>query len=174
MFSRIAALLATLTLTLTLTLGAAPATGSEIGNSRRFGLGAILGLPTGPSIKYYFNQTHALDAALGLSFLGGHNLSVHADYLFQFPITKTRAFDLPFYVGIGGRLVFWFENDRRRFFGGSDGTGQIGVALRVPLGIAFNLNRAPVDIFVELVPGIGFFPGAGFAVDAAVGARYYF
>lgn len=166
---------ATLLATLLLTFAAAPASASEIGTTRPFGFGAILGLPTGPSIKYYFNERHALDAALGLSFLGGQNFSVHADYLFQFPITKTRAFDLPFYIGIGGRLVFWLrDNEFHRWYGGSEGTGQVSVTVRVPIGIAFNLNKAPVDIFMEIVPGIGFFPGAGLAIDAAVGARYYF
>src|SRR5258706_13674201 len=144
----------TLFTSLVLALAAVPASASasEVGTSRNFGLGGILGLPTGLSIKYYFNERHALDAALGLGFLGGQNFSVHVDYLFQFPITKTSAFDLPFYVGIGGRLVTWFNDEPRKFFGGSDSTGRVGVAVRVPLGVAFNLNRVPVDIFIELVP----------------------
>ena len=61
--------------TIMLALAAAPsaAQASEVGTTRPFGFGAILGLPTGPTIKYFFNERHAIDAALGLSFLGGQN-----------------------------------------------------------------------------------------------------
>ena len=58
------------------------------------------------------------------------------------------------------------------------------------MGIAFNLNRVPIDIFIEVVPGVGFVPGVdnrrgdpnfgqrvlapGFYFESAAGCRYYF
>ena len=33
--------------------------------------------------------------------------------------------------------------------------GHVGVGVRVPVGIAFNLNKLPLDVFLELAPGLG-------------------
>jgi hypothetical protein len=36
------------------------------------------------------------------------------------------------------------------------------------------LDRAPVEIFLEIVPGLDLIPGTDFDLDGAIGARYYF
>ncbi len=59
--------------------------------------------------------------------------------------------------------------------------------MRAPIGISFDLNRTPLDIFVELalvgdvlidrddrVDGFDHTDGIFFDVNAAVGLRYYF
>ena len=49
---------------------------------------------------------------------------------------------------------------------------QLGV--RVPLGLAYLFQTAPVDIFLEIVPILDFIPETDFRINAALGARYYF
>lgn len=168
------------------TLPALPAQASEVGTTRKFGLGGMIGAPTGLSMKLFFNPSHALDFGLGLGFFGNYGGSVHVDYLFHFMLTRKPAFDLPLYVGVGGEVeAFFLGGGHHGYWGGSSSTGGIGVAVRVPVGVAFQLNRVPIDIFIELVPGIGFVPGhdfvtgdatigAGFYMEGAAGCRYYF
>lgn len=160
-----------------LALSAAPAGASEIGNTRRFGLGVMIGSPSGISAKLYLSPRHALDFGLGIGFLGGPGGSFHMDYLFHFMLTEKPGFDLPLYIGIGGEvLFFWNDNYNRYYYGPGyyPNAGRVGVGVRVPIGIAFQLNRAPVDIFIEAAPGVGLFPYPGFYVEGAVGARYWF
>src|SRR4051812_6380784 len=71
---------------------------SEVGEVRRFGLGGMIGAPTGLSMKLYFNPRHALDFGVGVGFLNGNAASVHVDYLFHFMLNRNRRFDLPLYV----------------------------------------------------------------------------
>ena len=164
---------AALALALGLTLSAGSARASEVGTSRAFGLGGMLGAPTGLSLKYYFSPQHALDVGIGIGWLGGSGLHIHVDYLFHFALARTPSFDLPLYIGVGPKLAIWFYDHGTRYWG-YKGDGGVGFGVRVPIGIAFNLNAVPVDVFIEAVPGIGFVPGVGGFLDGAVGARYYF
>jgi hypothetical protein len=156
-----------------LTSGTAQA--SEVATTKMFGIGGMLGAPTGLSLKYYFTPRHGVDLGVGVGFWGGSALYVHGDYEIHFMLTQAEAFDLPLYVGVGAKLILWFADQSHAYwFDNGVHQGYLGIGLRVPVGIAFNLNAIPLDVFLEVVPGLGFFPGFGFFLDGAVGVRYYF
>lgn len=125
-----------------------------------WGLGVILGEPTGISFKTWLNKDRAVDAAAAWSFGGNDAFHIHGDYLFH---NRTLLnFDknmIPIYYGIGGRLRF---QDQSKF------------GVRFPLGITFFIREAPIDIFLELVPILNLAPSTEFDFNGAIGARYYF
>ena len=148
---------------------------SEIGSSRKIGVGGMLGAPTGLSLKVYFNPRHALDFGLGVGYWGGATVLVHGDYKLHFTLARTQDFDLPLFVGVGVKLTVWFTDHDHWYWGNYGGhEGYLGVGIRVPVGISFNLNRLPLDFFLEIVPGVGLYPGIGVFLDGAIGLRYYF
>src|SRR5678815_4931484 len=70
-----------------------------------FGIGIILGEPTGVTAKLYLKDDQAVQAAVGSAFIGG-GLQIHADYVFHPYILQTRpSFVLPVYIGPGVRLI---------------------------------------------------------------------
>jgi hypothetical protein len=134
-----------------------------------FGLGIILGEPTGISAKLYLQDDQAVQAAVGSAFLGG-GLQIHADYVFHPYILQTRdSFVLPVYVGPGVRLISYDDGRDSRYFA----LGGRGVA-----GLLFDFIEIPLDAFVEVavVAEFGFREGKGFGItlNAGAGARYYF
>src|SRR5262245_25005036 len=83
---------------------AAPATARAGGGP--FGLGLIIGSPTGLSGKVYFTKMNALDFAVGAAFVNERGFHLHADYLWHpVMLTQDEAFFLPLYFGVGGRLL---------------------------------------------------------------------
>jgi len=140
---------------------------------RHFGLGVILGEPTGLSAKLWVSQTTAFDFGLGWS-LGGdrinsHNdgyngesrVHLHMDYLWHWFNTIHATERFPLYAGIGGRL--------------NSGAGyNSSAAVRGVFGIAWLPRQAPFDVFIELVPSLQVVPSTGFGIDAGLGARYFF
>lgn len=61
--------------------------------------------------------------------------------------------------------------------------GGSAVGIRMPLGIAFDFNNSPLDIFLQLVPTLDFLNGdyymrygdrAHFGIDGSVGIRFWF
>jgi hypothetical protein len=129
--------------------------------SNGFGLGIILGEPTGVSFKQWMTEATALDAAAAWSFEKEGAFHVHVDYLFHRPgVSDADMGRLVFYVGIGGRLKA--EEDDSR------------VGVRVPLGMDYVFAGPPLDIFFEVAPLLDVAPSTKFRVNGGVGIRYYF
>ena len=127
---------------------------------RGTGLGIIIGEPTGFSFKHWTSSTTAFDAAMAWSFINEGAFHIHVDYLLHsFRLIDVPEGKLPFYYGIGGRLK---TSDKTR------------LGVRVPLGLAYLFQTAPIDIFLEVVPILDFIPKTDFRINAALGARYYF
>jgi len=137
-------------------------TGYSFCQDKGFGLGVIVGEPTGVSAKYWMSSVTAIDAALAWSFVDQGALHIHADYLFHnfHLITFETRGTWPVYYGIGARLKFGDEDTK--------------LAIRIPVGAEYLFSDAPVDIFLEVVPMLELIPKTKFQFNAALGARYFF
>lgn len=140
--------------------------------NKTFGLGLMIGAPTGLSGKYYIASDRAIDFGVGgiRYYRARDGLHLHIDHLWHpASLVKARAFELPLYVGLGAR-AFLFD----------DGAGDRAMALgaRVPFGIAFDFNRVPLDIFFEFAIVVDFLLSYhdDFGIDGngSIGIRYYF
>jgi hypothetical protein len=134
-------------------------------SGQQFGVGIIAGNPTGLSVKKWLESGNAIDGAAAWSFEGDGAVQLHADYLWHHHFASLPE-RMPLYYGLGGRLSF--EEDGRRH----DGDTRAGV--RVPVGITYLFESAPVDIFFEVVPTLDVAPRTDLELDAAIGVRFYF
>ena len=125
-----------------------------------FGLGIILGEPTGISFKKWLSMDSAIDGAAAWSFLDDAAIRLHADYLLHTRSLNDLSHEgLLFYYGIGVKVKF---------------ASQSLVGGRIPLGMVYELPKAPLDIFMEVVPGLELIPATKFTFSAAIGIRYFF
>jgi hypothetical protein len=88
---------------------------------------------------------------------------VHGDYLYRFTGMKKKhdlGWLLP-YAGVGAQLAL-----------GKKSSG--GLSIRIPLGLINFFTKAPVGVFLEIVPGMSVLPDTDFVMGAAIGVRYYF
>lgn len=129
----------------------------------RFGAGIILGEPTGASVKYWLNDTLAIDGAAGWSLHDDTDFYVHSDLLWHnfdlIPVSKGR---LPFYIGGGGFIRF--RDDRH--------DNEVGI--RVPVGVSYMFDTAPIDIFLEIGPALDVAPDLRGEITGGIGVRYWF
>ena len=134
------------------------------------GLGIILGEPTGVSLKGWLDGTAAVDAAAAWSFSGHDSFQLHADYLMHY-FDVLEADDLsgvlPAYIGIGGRIRLKEEHR-------GDDDEDVTLGARIPFGMTYIPDSAPVDVFVEFVPILDLVPDTDFDLAAGFGARFYF
>jgi hypothetical protein len=145
----------------------------SVAQNRDFGLGIIIGEPTGFSAKLWTSSENALDFGFGWSvggdrignyngsYNGGTRTHFHMDYLWHSFDAIRSSERFPLYYGVGGRI--------------NSGAGyDASVAIRGVLGIAWMPHNTPIDVFLELVPSLQLTSTTGFAIDAGFGARYYF
>ena len=135
--------------------------------SKKFGLGVMLGEPTGISAKLWTANSNALAFGLGWSTYhpryddNGSRIHFHLDYLWHsFDAIRSEE-NFAFHYGIGARF-----KDR----GGDNGS----LAIRGVGGLNWMPRDTPLDIFFELAPSLEITPSTGFAIDGALGARFYF
>ena len=145
---------------LILALAAGIFTNTATAQRNGFGLGLVLGEPTGFAFKGWMDSRSAIDGALAWSFLHSTSFHVHVDYLIHTEALTKRG-DMPAYYGIGGRIKT-----------GGRGSDRIGV--RVVGGLAYYVPGSPIDIFVEIAPILDFAPSTDFQVNGGIGARYFF
>lgn len=134
---------------------------------KKFGLGVMLGEPTGISAKLWTSNNNALAFGLGWSTYHpryddrGSRIHFHMDYLWHsFDAIRSEE-NFAFHYGIGGRF-----KDR----GGDNGS----FAVRGVGGLNWLPRDMPIDLFFELAPSLELTPSTGFGIDGAFGVRFYF
>ncbi|MBK9071720.1 MAG: hypothetical protein IPL79_12070 [Myxococcales bacterium] len=165
---------------------APPATAEELDRTRApvaaapgsdekgaFGVGLILGEPTGLSARLYLANDAALQASVGAAFVG-RGVQATLDYVIHPWVLENHAsFVLPAYVGFGARVIQY--RDR----GDADAEVRtFAVGARAVAGLLFDFRELPLDAFVEAAGvaelELGDGVHAGLGLNIGLGARYYF
>jgi len=142
--------------------------GTLSAQTRGFGIGIILGEPTGLSMKFWTSSNTAVDIAAAWSFINGSAVHVHADYLYHnFKLVKLDYDTLPFYIGIGGRIKFG-EHDN------GDDHQDYRIGVRIPVGLEFLPSKIPFDFFIEIAPLLDLIPNTDLNFNGGIGFRYFF
>ena len=129
----------------------------------RLGAGVIIGEPTGASLKYWLNDRLAVDGAFGWSFHDNSDFYMHGDVLWHnFDLIPVSHGRLPVYFGVGGLVRFRDDNN----------DNQVGI--RIPIGVDYMPDGAPIDIFAEIGPAIDIAPDVEGEITGGVGIRYWF
>lgn len=148
------------------TLAAPPAVVGGPGGPRGFGVGVLVGEPTALSGAYRGGGRTWVDVAVGWSF-PREWLAFHGDLLLT-PTTLSSddlgELRFPLYLGVGPRLRLDLDE--------YDSDTSVGV--RVPFGMGVYHANAPVEGFLELVPGVLIIPQTSLMFDAGIGVRVYF
>lgn len=136
-------------------ISAAPAAAQQAGE---LGVGAILGNPLGPTVKYWLDSRQAFQ--LGFGYSG--DLAGWADWLWHderlIPRQPKEGRVLP-YFGPGLRF---------------EGKSDFEFGFRLVAGAAWRPARTPLEFFAEIAPVVRAAPGASVGLDGGVGLRYCF
>jgi hypothetical protein len=134
--------------------------GTSTAQERGFGIGVMMGEPTGLSAKGWITSRSAFDGGLAWSFRGDGYMHAHMDYLWHFTEVINSTQQVIPYLGIGGRLT------------GFRSAATVGV--RVAGGLAWLPSGSPLDVFVEIAPIVDIVPETRASANAGVGLRIYF
>lgn len=125
-----------------------------------FGLGLVVGEPTGITGELKLTEHTALDGAVGISLFDDRDFYFHLEFLYFLPeLIHGSSVSLSAYLGIGGYMVAHRETN---------------VGARVPFGLSLEFTAVPLEIFLEVAFKLRFIPEVDPDVGGALGFRYYF
>jgi len=131
-----------------------------------FGVGLVIGDPTGLSGNYRLSSERSIDAALAWSFGSNPGFEIHSDYLWRRPgLLRAENIKFDLHYGIGARLLSLSNSnvsDKTRF------------GPRLPLGLGSNFNQQALEVFAELALVMNVIPATSADLDFGIGARIYF
>jgi hypothetical protein len=138
-----------------------------MGQNYIYGIGVILGSPTGLSGKLILGRRSAIAVHAGWSIIGDKGLHITGDHQFLFPGVIQRDDGTPnkdvvLYAGIGGRFRF-----KER-----EGDNDFHLGVRIGGGIEYFVEQ--FGFFFELYPVVDIVPETGFDFEGGIGARFYF
>jgi hypothetical protein len=161
---------------------------TEVGYSRQYGVGAMVGDPTGLSGKVWLGSTNAID--LGVGFYGygvrggcfrdrdgrpvcdpryGYgSTSVHVDYLWESKLVGGNGgkVQLDWHIGAGARAFV---------LGDPCGADCWDIGARGPIGLDLTFNQPSfLEVFVEIAPAFYVIPATFLALEGGLGVRGYF
>lgn len=135
---------------------------SLLGQESGFGIGVVVGEPTGISLKLWRGKYRAICGAAGWSLAGEKHFNINGDYIFHnFELIKLEKGKLPIYYGFGGRIKI--KEDKKT---------KIGV--RIPVGMDYFIPNAPLDIFFDIVPTLDIFLETEIYINFGLGIRFFF
>jgi len=136
-----------------------------------FGLGLIIGGPTGITAKYNLSTKNSVDAAISWAVGDRDFFYLHSTYLWnKANIFKINGENFDLYYGVGGRLISKESNDDP--VDTDDDAFQ--VAVRTAIGLKYKFKDPSIELFAELSANLKVVPSSNFDVDLALGARFFF
>ncbi len=134
--------------------------GTSIAKPKTFGIGFIVGDPTGISLKYWLDPKHAI--AGGLAWALGGYLYMHGDFLIHnknlLRDLNIREGSFVLHYGVGAKVEL---------------SHSAVVGIRIPLGVNFIFKRIPFDIFFEIAPVVNLIPATTLDINGGIGFRFY-
>lgn len=128
---------------------------------REFGLGVMVGEPTGITGETWLSERTAFDFGAAWSVAGEDRFDLTADHLwYDFDALDTDDAPIAVHYGLGGRVGI--EDDDEDRFG-----------VRVPVGLTYFVNDARIGLFAQVAPIVDVAPDTNLEVQGGVGARYF-
>lgn len=136
--------------------------GGSMAQTKKVGIGLVVGAPTGFSVKYWSKPTETLQGFVGGGFGG---IAFGADYLLH--SNAFRNPDIPFYYGPGVFL------GAASFGGPRYDKSTLAVGARFMFGADYIFPRDPFDIAFEIGPALILAPVVGLGLEGGIAFRFY-
>ena len=164
--------------------GALPIGGKGVSpQGRELGIGIQLGFPTALTLKYMLTGDQGIVGGLGFgSLFVPASVSLHADYHYHpHVLVIGPPIKLSWYFGGGLWMALSARNQQPigsiipyADFIDIGSPARLWLAARAPIGVQLDFRELPLELYVEAVPALVFFPHLGASIGFTIGARFYF
>jgi len=133
---------------------------AEVTLPQGFGLGFVLGAPTGISLSLPVGANNSFNGTLGYQLSHGPNIVAFADYVWhRRDLIPVETGKVSVYFGPGASVLLSKDPE---------------ASIHAVVGIDYLFEGVPLQTFFEIGPGITILPDTRATAVAGLGLRYFF
>ncbi len=144
--------------------------------AKTWGLGAVIGAPTGLSANYFINETRTIQSTLAYDFGGDDDLQIASHYQWRINDLNIEKLKLGWFYGAGARLAFK-DHDHHHRHGhehNDDHDGHVDFGPSGTIGLFHEFIDVPLEVFLKANLTLNIIEQTDVDGDLMLGLHYNF
>lgn len=145
---------------------------SQISYAKTWGLGAVIGSPTGLSANYFMSEARTIHTTLAYDFGGHDRLQIASHYQWRMNNLQFEQVKLGWFYGAGARLAFKDDDHHDKHDHDEDGDVDFGPSGTI--GLFHEFEKVPLEVFLKGNLTLNLITDTDVDADVMLGLHYNF
>jgi hypothetical protein len=147
----------------------------ELAFSKTWGLGAVIGAPTGLSANYFLSESRTVHTTLAYDFSGDDSLQLASHYTWRMNNLNFEKIKLGWFYGVGARLAFKnHDHHKNHNHDHDDKHGDVDLGPSGTIGLFHEFTEVPLEVFLKGNLTVNVISDTDVDADVMLGLHYNF
>lgn len=142
--------------------------------AKTWGLGAVIGAPTGLSANYFLSEVRTVHTTLAYDFDGEDDLQIASHYQWRMNNLNFEKFKMGWFYGIGARLAFKDKDHDDHHKHDHDDDEDIELGPSGTIGLFHEFQEVPLEAFLKGNLTVNVIEDTDVDADVMLGLHYNF
>jgi hypothetical protein len=142
--------------------------------AKTWGLGAVVGSPTGLSVNYFLNETHTIHTTLAYNLSGDKDLELGSHYTWRKNDLNIDSLKLGWFYGAGAMLTFRDHDNNNSRNHNDNHDDDIDLGPSGTIGLFHEFTEVPLELFLKGNLTLNLIGNTDVDGDAMIGLHYNF
>lgn len=147
---------------------------SQISYAKTWGLGAVIGAPTGLSANYFLSESRTIHSTLAYDFGGHDSLQIASHYQWRMNNLQFEKIKLGWFYGLGARLAFKDHDHDHNDKHDHDDDGDVDLGPSGTIGLFHEFEEVPLEVFLKGNLTVNLISDTDVDADVMLGLHYNF
>lgn len=142
--------------------------------AKTWGLGAVIGAPTGLSANYFLSEARTIHTTLAYDFSGDDDLQLASHYTWRMNNLQFEKIKLGWFYGAGARLAFKDHDHDHNHNHDHDDDEKLELGPSGTIGLFHEFEKVPLEVFLKGNLTINVIEDTDVDADVMLGLHYNF
>lgn len=143
--------------------------------AKTWGLGAVIGAPTGLSANYFLSESRTVHTTLAYDFSGDNDLQLASHYTWRMNNLNFEKINFGWFYGVGARLAFKDHNHHKHHnHDHDDHHGDVDFGPSGTIGLFHEFTEVPLEVFLKGNLIVNVISDTDVDADVMLGLHYNF
>ena len=141
--------------------------------AKTWGLGAVIGAPTGLSANYFLSESRTVHTTLAYDLSGDDDFQIASHYQWRMNNLNFEAIKLGWFYGVGARLAFK-DHDHNHKNHDHDDHEELELGPSGTIGLFHEFTEVPLEVFLKGNLTVNIIENTDVDADVMLGLHYNF